>query len=80
MQVPARVEPVLSQVTFARQQAEMIRRSNGWPESGAAAYGAVATIRRLREVEIDLERYGAAVATALICTEHAYAAEWASES
>src|SRR6476469_3445238 len=55
VQVLARVEPVLGEFGFARQQPKVLRCRYRRPEPGSPADGAVAAIGILREVEFGLE-------------------------
>src|SRR6476469_1556072 len=70
VQVLARVEPVLGKLGFARQQAKVLWRGHRRPKPRTAAYGAVAAIRVLREVELGFELDGSAMATAAVRLEH----------
>lgn len=70
MQVLAGVEPVLCEFGLSRPEAEVLRSSHCGPEPRAATDGAVAAVRALGPVEIDLELDCAAMATAAIDSEH----------
>src|SRR5689334_3035299 len=69
-----RVEPVLGEHLPARQQAELLRPGHRGPEAVAAADRAIAAVGRLRQVEVGLEAHRAAVATALVRSQHWQAA------
>jgi hypothetical protein len=70
VQVLAGVEPVLGELGLSRQQAKVIRRRHGGPESGSAPDRAVAAIRTLGEIEFGLELDRAAMASAAVSSEH----------
>lgn len=73
MLVLAGVEQVTRQLGFSREQSEPFRSGYRHPEAVAAADGAIAAERRLREIEIGFESDGAAVAAAVVGSKrHAF--------
>ena len=67
------VEQVLSELALASGEAKAPFACHSWPEACLTADGTVAAIGTLREVEIGLELDCAAVATALVRLQHAFA-------
>src|SRR5687768_1682952 len=70
MKVLLRVEDVLRQLGFSRQQPEILGHCDGGPEARAPADRTVAAVTVLREVEIGLEPHRAAMATAVVGLQH----------
>src|SRR5215207_6018052 len=70
MKIFLRVEDILRQLGFSRQQPEIPGHRDRWPEARAAADRAVAAVTALREVEIGLEAHRGAMATAVVGLQH----------
>lgn len=64
------IEQILRQISFSREQAEAFWLCHGYPLASPTTYGTVAAIGTLRQIEVGLERNGAAVAATLVCLQH----------
>src|SRR5918995_332825 len=73
MKILLRVEDVLRQLGFSRQQAEILGHCDGGPEARAPADRAIAAITALREVELGLEAHRTAMATAVVGLQNFFA-------
>jgi hypothetical protein len=64
------VEPVLSQLGFARQQPEAIGTCHGWPKACSPTDGAVASVGALSQIDVRFKLDGATMATAMVRLQH----------